>query len=83
MKVDHIYQKKYPGYFGSVYSFLPLDVWFYRLIFVTPIFFSTGGPSGFRTEGIASSAFLSLRERRDRTPDDEIPSVRNPDAGCL
>ena len=34
--------------------------------------------SGFRTEGIASSAGISLREHRDRTADEEIPSVRNP-----
>ena len=41
------------------------------------------GPSGFRTEDMASSAVLSLRERRDRTADDAIPSVRNSDGGCI
>ena len=39
------------------------------------------GPSGFRTEGIESSAVLSLRERRYRTADEEIPSARNSDEG--
>jgi len=35
--------------------------------------------TGFRTEGIALSADLSHHCRRDRTADDALPSVRNPD----
>ena len=44
----------------------------YLLIF-TSCSFVTLGPSGFRNDGIASSAVLSFRERRDRTADDAIP----------
>ena len=37
---------------------------------------------GFHTEGISSSAVLSLCSRRDIPAEDAIPSVRNPDEVC-
>ena len=42
------------------------------------------GLSGFCTEGIISlSTVLSLKEHRNRTADDAIPPVRNPEGGCI
>ena len=55
------------------------EKYLYKVIFNI---FTLLGPLRFHTEGIASSAVLSLRERRDRTVDDVIPSVQNLDGDC-